>query len=58
MGGWVAMLYALNFAKNVDRLIGIAAAPDFTKDLLWKELSDKNKDLIRSNKVHKEKDKQ
>ena len=46
MGGWVAMLYALNFAKNVDRLIGIAAAPDFTKDLLWKELSDKNKDLI------------
>ena len=49
MGGWVGMLYALNFAKNVDRLIGIAAAPDFTKDLLWKELSDKNKDLIRSN---------
>ena len=55
MGGWVAMLYALNFAKNVDRLIGIAAAPDFTKDLLWKELSDKNKDLIRSNKVIKKK---
>lgn len=51
MGGWVAMLYALNFSKNVDKLIGIAAAPDFTKNLLWKELNQKEKKLIKSKKV-------
>lgn len=55
MGGWVAMLYALNFSKNVDKLIGIAAAPDFTQELLWKELSNKNKALIRANKTIKKK---
>lgn len=55
MGGWVAMLYALNFSKNIDKLIGIAAAPDFTKDLLWKELSDHNKAKIRANKIIKKK---
>ena len=30
MGGWIAMLYALNYPKKVSKLIGIAPAPDFT----------------------------
>ena len=34
MGGWVAMLYALNYPKKVSKLIGIAPAPDFTKELI------------------------
>jgi len=51
MGGWIAMLYALRCPKNVKKLIGIAPAPDFTVDLLWKELSAKDKQLIKSNKV-------
>ena len=28
---------------KIKKLIGIAPAPDFTVDLLWKELTDKNK---------------
>ena len=51
MGGWVAMLYALNHPRKVSKLIGIAAAPDFTKDLIWKELSTKDKQKIKSNKI-------
>ena len=53
MGGWVAMLYALNYPKKVNKLIGIAAAPDFTRDLIWKELTVKDKQKIKSNKVIK-----
>lgn len=51
MGGWVAMLYALRHSKRVEKLIGIAPAPDFTDDLLWKELSKKEKNMIKSNLV-------
>jgi len=47
MGGWVAMLYALRFPKKVKKLIGIAPAPDFTTELIMKELS----------KIEKKKDK-
>jgi len=39
MGGWVAMLYALRFPKKVKKLIGIAPAPDFTTNLVMKELT-------------------
>ena len=39
MGGWIALLTALN-NKDVDVLIGIASAPDFTKNE-WDRLSEK-----------------
>ena len=51
MGGWVAMLYALNYPKRVSKLIGIAPAPDFTKELIWKSLNSKEKQKIKSNKI-------
>ncbi len=51
MGGWVAMLYALHYPKQVSKLIGIAPAPDFTKNLIWKKLSKKEKEKIRSKKI-------
>ena len=51
MGGWVAMLYALNFPKKVSKLIGIAPAPDFTLNLIWNELNSKEKEKIKSNKI-------
>jgi len=40
MGGWIMLLAALKRTKRIAGLIGIAAAPDFTEDLMWKELSD------------------
>ncbi len=51
MGGWVAMLYALYYPNKVKKLIGVAPAPDFTIDLLWKELSMKDKKKIKSNQI-------
>ena len=35
MGGWIMLLLALARPKKIRGLIGIAAAPDFTEDLLW-----------------------
>ena len=35
MGGWLAVLVALARPGRVQALVGIAAAPDFTEDLMW-----------------------
>ncbi|MEZ5647842.1 MAG: alpha/beta hydrolase [Alphaproteobacteria bacterium] len=39
MGGWLMILLALRRLDRVAGLIGIAAAPDFTEDLIWQTLS-------------------
>jgi pimeloyl-ACP methyl ester carboxylesterase len=38
MGGWVILLAALARAERIHGLVGIAAAPDFTEDLVWPRL--------------------
>lgn len=35
MGGWIACLLARRRPERVAGLVGIAAAPDFTEDLMW-----------------------
>ena len=35
MGGWIALLAALARPERIAGLIGIAAAPDFTEELMW-----------------------
>ncbi len=35
MGGWLGLLLALQRAERIKAFIGIAAAPDFTEDLMW-----------------------
>jgi len=35
MGGWIALLAALERRDRIAGLVGIAAAPDFTEDLMW-----------------------
>jgi pimeloyl-ACP methyl ester carboxylesterase len=39
MGGWLALLLARERKDRVRALIGIAAAPDFTEDMIWARLS-------------------
>lgn len=51
LGGWIAMSYALTYPRKVKKLIGLAPAPDFTERLIWKKLSKKDRESIRSGKV-------
>ena len=39
MGGWIALLLALERPERICGLLGIAAAPDFTETLVWQRLS-------------------
>jgi pimeloyl-ACP methyl ester carboxylesterase len=43
MGGWIALLVALARPDRLAALIGIAAAPDFTEDLIWNRLGDEDR---------------
>ena len=46
MGGWIALLLAKLRPQRVKGIVGIAAAPDFTEDLMWAELSDSQKKTV------------
>jgi pimeloyl-ACP methyl ester carboxylesterase len=35
MGGWIALLMAIARPERLHALVGIAAAPDFTEELMW-----------------------
>ncbi len=46
MGGWLALLLAKQRAARVRALVGVAAAPDFTEDLIWDKMTDEEKDAL------------
>lgn len=46
MGGWLMLLCALARPTRVCGLIGIAAAPDFTEDLFWNVLAQKQRNAL------------
>lgn len=46
MGGWIALLLARAMPERVAGLVGVAAAPDFTADLMWDSYSPAQKALL------------
>jgi Lysophospholipase len=52
LGGWIALLAALRLGPRVTGLVGVAAAPDFTEDLMWAQFSDGQRHaLLETGKV-------
>ena len=46
MGGWIALILAKKRPQKIHSMIGIAAAPDFTEDLMWDNFSEDEKTKI------------
>ena len=42
----------LKLKKTVKGFVGIASAPDFTKEIMWKNFSKKTKSIIKSGKIY------
>ena len=47
MGGWIMLLTALARPARIDALVGIAAAPDFTEDVVWPRLDPSQQQQLR-----------
>jgi pimeloyl-ACP methyl ester carboxylesterase len=51
MGGWIALKLALARPDRVAALVGVAAAPDFTEDLMWHEFPPEAQMLLETEGV-------
>ena len=47
MGGWIMLLVALALKDRLTGLIGIAAAPDFSEEVMWKGLDPVQRNTLR-----------
>jgi pimeloyl-ACP methyl ester carboxylesterase len=47
MGGWLGLLLAKARPERVKTFIGVAAAPDFTEDLVWDQLTALQREALR-----------
>ncbi len=54
MGGWIGLLVALARPKRVAGFIGIAAAPDFTEDMMWAGFSEEIREQLRAEGIYYE----
>lgn len=51
MGAWIMLLVALALPERVHALVGLAAAPDFTEDLVWATLGEAEREALRRDGV-------
>ena len=47
MGGWLALLLAKARPERLKAFIGVAAAPDFTEDLIWEKMTPAERENLR-----------
>ena len=52
MGSWIALNLFSNFKKQIKGFIGIASAPEFLEELMWKKFNKKIKKIIMTKKVY------
>ena len=53
MGAWIGIVLIKYFHQRIKGFIGIAPAPDFSEELIWKKLNIFEKNNIRKNKIYK-----
>ena len=53
MGAWIGIVLIKYFHQRIKGFIGIAPAPDFTEELIWKKLNILEKNNIKKNKIYK-----
>ena len=49
LGGWIMLNVAVERPNRIAALIGIAAAPDFTEDLIWQPLDESSRSAFKAN---------
>ena len=47
MGGWIALLLLRAMPERIAGLVGIAAAPDFTEDSMWRRMDRAQRETLR-----------
>lgn len=52
MGSWIALNLFSFFKKQIKGFIGIASAPEFLEELMWKKFSKKIKKIIMNKKIY------
>jgi len=53
MGAWIGVILIRYFYKRIKGYVGIASAPDFTEELIWKKLNISEKNNIKKNRIYK-----
>lgn len=51
MGSWIMLLVALRRKDKIKALISIACATDFTENLIWEKLSEKDKNKLKNGEI-------
>ena len=51
MGGWIMLLAARRLTERVKALVGVAAAPDFTEDGMWTQMSESERETLATRGV-------
>ena len=52
MGSWIALNLFTTFEKQIKGFIGIASAPEFLEELMWKKFDKKTKNKIMTEKIY------